>query len=296
MLVFVLALARHALLDQPAERARWIAIGAAGAAAWGMERLVAERLRFHDADGVLAALSLDRIGRVHYRLRCYGVALLTIVLAMLVIRSDLVMTAAPAYLGFAAAGVAVARYRVRPWHGGGMTPRQAFASLSRRPLAGLAAATLLLVVLLVVRPADAGAQLVETGVVTLGLAASLTAIDPAVVRYMAMAGHGLGTVLRRQLPAALVFLCLSPLAAGLAIGLSAGIVAALTASVLLLILTLRIQAYRLYRRRQADMLVAVLIGVVALVAVMVPFAAPVVALISLWRMSRGAARQLWMIP
>ena len=270
MLLAALAVVRAWFIDRPWTIATWIATWAALVAGamigMGAGRLVGTRIAFHAFDGLLAADALHPQIRRHYVAAWHGVELAMLAMVTLIARPLLLVVSVPAYL----AGVLVAGltdgFKV-PKHIAGTTrPGWTLRAWSHRPIAGVAAATVLLLSLLPARTLGTNALMAVVGIGTVLLALILTSIDDAIVRFMTIAGHGSRHIIVRHTRGLASFLAVAVPACWVMLGpIAHGIVAAVCAAMLLLV-SLRVLAYRLHAKRFADLLVSILAGLLMVVA------------------------------
>ncbi len=295
LLLFALAFVHGWLAERPWRVAAWVGAGATVLIGTTIGRSIATRLAFYASDGPLAALALHRGTRWRYVLAWHAVALSMVTIVILIIRPSLAIVL-PAYL----IGVLVG---LVPGHVGLPNGSTAIAPVIRtiraalqHPRAGVAAAAILLVSLTAFAGALPHDALVAVaGIEALMLALAFTIVDPSVVRFMTISGHGTLSVILRHARATLAFLPIAALPCWPAFGpVVAGIIA-VAAIVALLLMAMRILAYRIHGRRFADLLVAILAALLILVAVSLPVLLPVVTLAILRRLQRRASMQTWML-
>lgn len=294
--LFALASTRSWALDQSWRVAAWAGLGAGIVIGVTAGRLIAARLAFHGADGVLAAEALRPSARRRYRAAWHLVALTAVTIVTLVARPTLTIVAIPGYLLGALAGHCVAGLAFARLTAGQPAAGRAIRAWVRRPRAGIAAATILLVSLpLLARSLGAGALPAATGVQAAALALALTSVDDGIVRYLTGAGWSTWRVVAYHARGTSLFAGIATPVCGLALGpYAAGVIAAATCAMLLL-MALRIMAYRLYPRRAADLVVSILTAILILVAVAMTIFLPLVAIAILWRLDRRAAAATWRI-
>lgn len=293
MLVVALAAVGAWFADRPWTDAAWAALAAGVMIGIGAGRLVTTRLAFHAFDGLLAADALHPASRRRYIAGWHGVGLALMAAVTLIARPSLLIVGVPAYL----AGVLLAGLT-----GGFRMPKRSTTRPGRtirawlhRPIAGIAAATIMLLSLLPAHMLGANALMALIGVETVLLALTLTIVDDGVIRFMAIAGHGARRTVIHHAKAMTAFLAVAMPGCWVMLGpLAAGIVAAAWAAMLLL-LALRILAYRLHGKRFADLLVSILAGLLMLVGSFMPMALPVVALAVLWRLQRRGRERMWLL-
>lgn len=149
--------------------------------------------------------------------------------------------------------------------------------------------------LLPARALDMSALMAAVGLETALLALIMTSVDDALVRFRTIAGHGSGRIISAHVQAVASFLAVTVPGGWVMLGpIAAGIVAAAGAAMVLLLI-LRILAYRLHAKRFADFLVSILAGLLILVAYTMPVLLPFVALAMFWQLqSRGRAKT-WLL-
>uniref|UniRef100_UPI0035CC61E6 hypothetical protein n=1 Tax=uncultured Sphingomonas sp. TaxID=158754 RepID=UPI0035CC61E6 len=190
MLVAAFAVVRAWFGDRPWTVAAWAALAAGMVIGMGAGRLVATRLAFHAFDGLLAADALHPQMRRRYGAAWHGVGLALLAVVTLIARPSLLVVSVPAYIGGGL--VAGLRGSVRiPRRFADMTrPGWTLRACSHRPIAGVVAATVLLLSLLPARTLGMNALMAVVGIETVLLALILTSVDDAIVRFMTIAGHG----------------------------------------------------------------------------------------------------------
>jgi len=296
LVLLVVLTAVHAwFVDRPWRIAAWVAVAVGTITGIGAGRLVRARLAFHAFDGLLAADALHPQTRRRYMTAWLGIGLALLVVVSLIARPSLLVVSVPTYL----AGVLVAELT-----GGVRTPKRIVGTVrpgwtlrawSHRPIAGLAAATVLLLLLLPARTLGTNALMAVVGIATVVIALTLTSVDDAIVRFMTVAGHGSAHIIVHYGKGVATFLAVSVPGCWIILGLVAvGIVAASCVAILLL-LTLRVLTYRLHTKRFADVLVSILAGLLMLVAYSMPVALPVLALAMLWQLQRRGRTKTWLL-
>lgn len=289
-----LAVAHQGLAERTPRQAMWIAMAIGATAGVAASRALADRLRYHVGEGALAALALQRACRHRYLIACHAAIVAVFAAAMAIVRADTIPVVCAAYLT-AATGGAVGIGRPSASSAGWRpTINRRLLSWQRRPAAGVFAAVLILIVTLAA-PTDDSARLAVCALASCAVIAVLTQVEPAVVRFLALSGHGLGSILLRRAAGGLTFLFVAPVAASVAVGLAGAVVVGSVIAGMLVLMALRIQAHRLYARLQAELIVAMLVFVIAMAVLLSPFVALPVAALAGWRLSRAAAHQRWMI-
>ncbi|WP_267389800.1 hypothetical protein [Sphingomonas sp. GC_Shp_3] len=295
MVLAALAVARAWFVDHPWTVAAWAALAAGTVIGIGAERLVRARLAFHAFDGLLAADALHPQMRSRYMAAWHGVGLALLAVVSLIARPSLLVVSVPAYL----AGVLVAGLtggvRMPKRIAGTARPGWTLRAWSHRPIAGVAAATVLLLALLPARTLGTNALMAVVGIGTVLLALILTSVDDAIVRFMTIAGQGSRHIIARHIRGLASFLAVAVSACWVMLGpIAAGIVAAVCAAMMLLV-SLRVLAYRLHAKRFADLLVSLLAGLLMLVAYSMPVVLPVIALAMFWQLQRRGRAKTWLL-
>jgi len=295
MLLVVLAVAHAWFADRPGKVAAWTALGASTLIGIGAGRPVRARLAFHAFDGLLAADALHPHTRLRYMTAWHGVGLALLAVATLIVRPSLLVISVPAYLvGVLIAGL-TGGVRMPKRIAGTARPGWTLRVWSHRPIAGVAAATILLLLLLPARTLGTNALMAVVGIGTVLLALMLTSVDDAVVRFMTIAGHGSRRIFVHHGKGIATFLAMSVPGCWIMLGPVAAGIAAAACVAMLLLLTLRVLAYRLHTRRFADFLVSILTGLLMLVAYSMPVALPVLALAMLWQLQRRGRTKTWLL-
>jgi hypothetical protein len=119
---------------------------------------------------------------------------------------------------------------------------------------------------------------------------------PRMVRdTAAIVGHGSRHIIARHIRGLASFLAVAVSACWVMLGpIAAGIVAAVCAAMMLLV-SLRVLAYRLHAKRFADLLVSILAGLLMLVAYSMPVVLPVIALAMFWQLQRRGRAKTWLL-
>ncbi|GAA3720303.1 hypothetical protein GCM10022268_30730 [Sphingomonas cynarae] len=275
--------------------AAWAALSGSMAIGMGAGRLVATRLAFHASDGLLAADALHPKSRWRYMTAWHSIGMALLAVVALIARPSLLLVSMPAYL----AGVLVARMTGNfgmPRRIAGLTrPAWVLQAWSHPPISGVVAATVLLVLLLPARTLGMNALFAIAGIGTVLLMLILISVDDAVVRFMTVAGHGPRRIIVHHAKGVASFLAIAVPGCWACLGpIASGIVAA-TGGSMLLLLTLRILAYRLHAKRFADFLVSILAALLLLVAYSMPVALPVIMIAVLWQLQRRGRTKTWLL-
>jgi hypothetical protein len=295
MLLAALVAVHAGVADRPWTIAAWATFIAGAMIGIAAGRLIATRLAFHAFDGLLAADALHTPTRQRYRAAWHGVGLVLLGTLTLIVRPSLMMVSLPAYLAGAGVagltgGLAIPR-RIR----GPIRPGWTLRTWLHRPIAGVAAAMVLLLSLFPARTLDVNARMAVAGIGTVLFAVMLTRVDDAIVRFMTIAGHGSRRAIARYAGGIAAFLAVAVPGCWLMLGpVAAGIVAA-TGATMMLLLTVRVLAYRLHARRFADLLVSIFAGLLMLVAYAMPVALPVITFALLWQLQRRGRGKKWLL-
>ena len=139
-------------------------------------------------------------------------------------------------------------------------------------------------------------MLAGSGMVAALLVWALTMLDDQVIRFMAMVGcHGSWTSVWRHRRGLTLFMALSIPVCTLGFGLEAGAIVASVGLGGLLLLVLRVLAYRVHGKRLADLLLLAVAGLFVLAASSAPFLLPPIFAMLVWHMQRQAGRRAWLI-
>lgn len=294
VLVALLA-ARASLATTPGAVATYLAFAAGLVIGLRTARLIGGRLAFHASDGVLAADALGAKSRRLYASMWHSLALAGVAVIILMVRPALLAFGLAGYL----AGASLGHLVHGAWPGrflGGVAPGRAIRAYLRRPSAGIVLALVVLPLLLAVRSSGQGVQAATAGLLAAGAVPCLTTVDDALVGFLTSCGYGSWTIVQRHARGCLVFLSivLPVCLIGRAFTI-AGMVAATTA-IGLALMAMRVLAYRLHERRPADLIVAMLVAVTAMVGAASPILLPFVVAVILWQLHRRAATRSWLLP
>lgn len=295
MLVAAFAAVHAWFLDHPWMIAAWTALAAGVMIGSGAGRLVRIRLAFHAFDGLLATDALHPQPRRRYMAAWHGVGMTLLAVTTLIVRPSLLVVSVPGYV----AGVMIAGLtggvRMPKWIAGTARPGWTLRAWSHRPIAGVAAATIQLLLLLPARTLGTNALMAVVGIATVLLALTLTSVDDAVVRFMTVAGHGAQCIFVHHGKGISTFLAVSVPGCWIMLGPVVAGIAAAACVAMLLLLTLRVLAYRLHTKRFADFLVSMLAGLLMLVAYSMPVALPILAIAMLWQLQRRGQAKTWLL-
>jgi hypothetical protein len=295
MLILALAAIRSWAADRPRTTVAWVALGAGIIIAGVAGRLIAARLAFHVFDGVLAADALHPAMRRRYAAARHGVGVAFLAAVTLIARPSMLIVSVAAYgagtvlvgltSGFQGANIETSRTRkgwtLRPW--------------LRRPVVGIAAAVILPFLLLPALTLGANAAAVVACIATVMVALPLTIVDDTTVRFMSIAGHGSRRIIVYHGKGIASLVAVAVPGCWLVLGSVVAATVAAASIAMLLLLTLRVLAYRLHGKRFADLLVSILAGLLMLTAYFLPIALPVVVVLILWQLhSRGNAKT-WLV-
>lgn len=295
MVLAALAVAHAWFVDRPWRVAAWTALGVGMVFGIGAGRLVGGRLAFHAFDGLLAADALHPQTRRRYMTAWHGVGLVLLAVTTLIVRPSLLVVSVPAYLAGALVAGLAGGVGMPKRLAGMARPGWTFRAWSHRPIAGVAAATILLLLLLPARTPGTNAPMAVVGIATLLLSLTLTGVDDAVVRFMTVAGHRSRRIVVHHGKGVATFLAVSVPGCWIISGPVAAGIATTACVAMLLLLTLRVLAYRLHTKRFADFLVSILAGSLMLVACSMPVALPVLALAMLWHLQRRGRTKTWLL-
>jgi hypothetical protein len=289
----VIAAWRTWLTDHPPAVQRWAVAALGGAAGFACGRWVIARLRHHAADGPLAAAALDPASRLRYAAIGHAAAASALAAIVAVARPELVAWSLAAWL--IGAGLAhLAPALDLSW----VAPHRAWRRVAaiRRSYSASAIAALAFAAALAASTAvPAGTRLATIGVAAALPMLVLTAIDEAVVRFMAMAGHGVAATIGRHARAGALFTAMAAILAFAAAGPAAAALALTIGVAAMAWLTVRVILYRLYARRLADVALTGIAAAMALIAMNLPIALPFVAAIFIRHAWRRAAERRWLI-
>lgn len=297
LILAALTVARAQIVDRPWAESAWAALAAGAVAGASATRLIAARLGFHATDGLLAADALHPPTRLRYAAAWHSVGVAMIFTVSLVIRPSLLVAVLPGYIAGGsmvqlrpplAVAVAAVANRVRS--------ARLIARWLHRPRAGVAAALLLAIAMLPARALDVPVRTAMLGAGALLLAGALTRVDDGVVRFMALAGHRPTRIVARHARGVLAFAGIAAPACWLGAGGTVAAIVVAGALTMLLLMTVRVLAYQLHRRRSADALVTMVIGALVLVGYVAPLLLPLLALAILGRLWHRAARRTWSLP
>ena len=294
MLVGALAVTRSWFGSQSWTTAGWAALFAGIMLAFGAGRLVHARLTFHASDGLLAADALNRSERRRYIAAWHGIGLMLVIVVTMLLRPSVLAVSVIGYLAGAvaaqlASGLGAWRRIVRG------RPGWSMLAWSNRPSTGVAAAAILMLMLVGARESQLTQQMALAGIGTILLALTLSGVDDQTIRFMATAGHGTRRIVTYHAKGLASFFAVAVPGSYALLGLTGMAIVAALSSTMLLLLTLRILAYRLHGRRAADALVSMLAGLLMLAAYWVPPALPVVACTMLWHLHRSGRERTWLV-
>lgn len=295
MLIAALVAVHAGFADRPWTIAAWAALIAGAMIGIGVGCLIATRLAFHAFDGLLAADALHKPTRQRYMAAWHGIGLGLLVALTLIARPSLMVVSLPAYLVGAVIAELTGGFVIPKHITGTIRPGWTLRTWLHRPIAGVAAAMILLLSLLPARALGMNALMAVAGIGTVLLALMLTHVDDAIVRFMTIAGNGSRRVIARHTGGIVTFLIVSVPGCWLLLGtVAAGIVVA-TGAAMLLLLSVRVLAYRLHGKRFADFFVSMLMSLLMLVAYSMPVALPVIAFALLWQLQRRGQAKTWLL-
>lgn len=159
----------------------------------------------------------------------------------------------------------------------------------------MVAAMILLLSLLPAQTLGTNAVMAVVGIEAVLLTLALTMVDDDIVRFMTIVGHGPWPIVVHHAQGMLLFAGLTVPACWFAVGpVATGIVAA-AAVAMLLLLSMRVLAYRIHAKRFADFLVSIYTGLLIVMAYSTPLLLPVLAIAFLWQLQRRAATRTWLL-
>lgn len=295
MLLGALAAIQSWFAYRPWAIAASTAMGAGILVGLGAGRLLAARLAFHRFDGLLAADALHARSRRRYTLAWHGIAVMVMAAVALIARPSLIPISVA---GYAAGGVAAELFGRF-----GTSWRPASHARSgwvlgrwlQRGGTGAAAALALVLALLPVRSFGMNALMMTAGIGTVLIGLLLTKVDDGIVRFMTSIGHGPLRMVLSNAKGMLAFIAVSAPGSWLMLGFGTAVVVAGASTALLLLLVLRVLAYRLHAKRSADFLIAIVSGLLMLTAYYMPVALPLVVIAVLLRIGHRGAAKTWLL-
>lgn len=295
-LLVILGGMRTWFVDRPWAIAAWAGLAVGGVVGLSAGRLIESRLALHALDGSLAADALRLPTRQRYVIAWHVIGLAMLAVFMLVSRPSLVIVSLLGYvvgalIGGATYGLAIAELFIgKPRYG------RMIRSWVQRPRAGIVGAAILTLSLAVLAKfLSVNASMAVAGVETAVLVLALTAVDHGVVRFLTIVGHGSWWIIARQARGAMLFMALAVPICALIFGTAIGGIVASASAAALLLMTMRILAYRLHGKRAADFLVSILVALLMLVAFPMPIIAPFVGVAIFWQMQRRAVTRTWLL-
>ncbi len=296
MLLFALAAVRSWFLEHPWPIAAWAALGAGVLIGLTAGRLIAVRLAFHAFDGPLAADALRPATRRRYLIAWHAIGLALLAIITIIARPSLLIASLPGYLIGASVGHGTGSFSIAGLGAGKTGFARALRSWIQRPHAGIIAAAILLLSLpLPARSLDADALVVVAGIGATILVLALTIVDDSSVRFLTIAGQNAWRIIGRQARGTMLFAGVAAPVCAFAFGPAvAGIVAA-TSIAALLLMAMRILAYRIHGKRFADLIVSILTGLLVMTAFSMPIILPFVAIAVLWQLQRRSAARTWLL-
>lgn len=298
-LAFALLIAglRSVIIEQPDNLVWASAFGVGIVAGFAVARSILKRLSYHASDGMLAADALVCVRRWGYAVWFHALAVAGLSFSVAMVGGWLTLPFLTGYLCGMALG-----------HGSSLLRFQGFPAIARIAQwgrtalawtrdrrAGIVAALLVTALLLPLAGLDGSASLLAAASATGIAMLVLTTVDHGSVRFMAMSGYGVRGALRVHLLPGFWFLVLAVFLGVVIHGPAIGTVIAGIAIASLGLQALRVLAYRIHTKRVGDWLVAISVGVVALVAWSLPFVAPIVLTVIFWHLYRRATASTWLI-
>ena len=294
----LLAIGYDRLLSLPPGTARYLCAFAAFALAFVAAKAIAHRLEFFRTESVLAMDGLSPAPARRYALA--GICAATLPISLLIALLD--PSALPISLAALLAGCTLAGLS----NVGGLlalVPRRkagfhAVQTWLARPIAGVALALLFIVVVAIVMAVSLSTssdRAAIIGIAALILALPLAGVNDTIVRFMALSGFSAWRTIWHPMRGLLIFAVIAAPVAGLAAGPMATAVIAAAAFALLLMVAMRVLAYRIYGRRFADLVVSILFGMLLVAAFAAPLVLPLLVPAMLWWLVRRARRSTWLL-
>lgn len=292
----LLAFARNALDAMPPEAALYLCLFIAFSLGFSAARLIGRRLEFLRTDSVVAPEALRARAARRYALLCASASVASVAALIALLQSRALLLGCAAILGGMAIGgvlqlgVSVA---IVPH---GQLARLRAGSWLRRPIAGLVfACAFTLIVLMIALRVTGSDRIIVMAIAAFLLSLPLTHVDIASVRFMASSGLSCWRSIRHHLRGPILFMGIAVPIAFLAAGFPASGLVAGIASALLLMIAMRVLAYRIFERRIADVIVSVLQALLLMIGFSVPLALPLALPAVLWWLARRARHATWLI-
>jgi hypothetical protein len=256
-------------------------------------------LESNSADGPLAAEALSSGSRRRYAATCHLAAFALLALVAILVRPSLLAFTSGGYF----AGAAIARAAALPGLPAifpGRPNRDIFRPVKswlREPRAGAWAGAILIASLAVLHQSDppGSAMPAGSGIAAALLVLALTTLDDQVIRFMALAGHGFWKSVWPHVRGLALFMAISVPVSALGFGPAVGGIVASVGVGGLLLLVLRVLAYRVHGKRLADLQLLAVAGLFVLAATSMLFLLPPIFALLLWHMQRQASRRAWLI-
>ena len=274
------------------------AVGCAASVLVGISagRLIASRLAYHAFDGPLAADALHVPTRQRYTLAWHGIGLIVVAAVTLIARAPLAMVSLPGYAAGALIGESIFGFGGSGFTGWTPGYRRTPRSLAQSPRAAIVSAAILSVTLLGLGGVPGtSAMMTVIGVETAILVVLLTMIDDGVVRFLTIDGYGSWRIIARHARGGMLFLGLAAPLCAFGSGAAMAAMVSVIAAAAMLLMTIRILAYRLHSKRAADFIVSVLIALLLLVAYAMPILMPFLTIVLFWQVLRRAATKTWLL-
>ena len=291
ILLVLAASIRSWLADQTGALAAWTGLGAGAVIGVIAGRVLAQRIAFHTFDGPFAEDALRFSTRLRFVAIWHLIVLTALAGIILAVGPSLLIVCVPGYFCGMAIGDATASVNAATLTFPRPRIKRRLRSMLRQPGAGIVGAAGLLVLL----SATQQVALAVTGVATMIVALAMTMVDDNIVRFMTVTGRGSWYVVARHAAGMLAFVTIAVPVGFFAFGpMAAGLIMTISVAAVLL-LTIRVLAYRLHGKRFADWLVFIVIVAVALAAILAPFVLPGVVYGILWHLHRRAAGMTWIL-
>jgi len=297
MLAIAIAVVRSRSADCPWPIAAWTGCGCGLILGIIGKRLVDARLSFHALHGLLAADALLPSTSKSYKLAWHAILLTGLTILTLVARPSLLIVSLPAYLIGTLVGHLVENLAQVSFMTKKIGLGRFVQSWLQRPLAGLIGAMILVASLQIsAHYFGRDALVAVAGIEAAMLSLALTVVDDSLVRFKTVSGHSSGRIVMCHARGELLLMGITAPICLIAFGPHvAGAVAGVSIAAMLL-LAIRILAYRLYGRRLADLLVSCLVGLTMMAAFSMPVLLPFAIILTFWQLRRRADALTWVLP
>lgn len=165
----------------------------------------------------------------------------------------------------------------------------------QKPVAGVVAAVVVILPLVLFRSSEAGPRPAFIGVISAIAALSLTVLDHATIRFMTLSGFRAGRVIGIHARSALIFLMLVvPACLALDSSFTAIVVGVVVVAALIL-MTVRILVFRVHAKRIADAIASICATAICLAGYAAPMLLPLIVIAVLWHLHRRSAPATWIL-